>query len=242
MLNTLHLDADGKTARILFQSLPATRPRAKPRLVTSSGEVAAYRVTNGLNLSLDPAQLNPMGLSSADPEIIPGNGGEILDPDSLSTAFFDPTSANPVPLRDFREIDIVYDANGIERERRPHVQRKSNIDDLYPVKLGKRYPIASALTSFVFKRIYQLAHEDGLTRDFLFQLAKDLHETQQMVLLGAGPKGNQPLVIRDKGTPYRAFLYGEIGSGDQAGKYKLLLLLTDQELKRPEPANTGEPQ
>jgi len=60
-----------------------------------------------------------------------------------------------------------------------------------------------------------------------------LHEKQEVALLGAGPKGNQPLVVRDKGNPYRGFLYGEIGSGAQKDQYKLLLLLSDQELKRP---------
>jgi len=49
--------------------------------------------------------------------------------------------------------------------------------------------------------------------------------------VGAGTKGNQPLVIREKGSPYRGFLYGEIGQGENEGKYKLLLLLSDRELK-----------
>jgi hypothetical protein len=54
-----------------------------------------------------------------------------------------------------------------------------------------------------------------------------------MAFLGAGPKGNQPLVLRDRGNPFRAFLYGEIGSGQQADQYKLIVLLSDQELKKP---------
>ena len=54
-----------------------------------------------------------------------------------------------------------------------------------------------------------------------------------MALVGAGPKGVGPLVLRDGGTPFRAFLYGEVeGNGAQA-RYRLLLLLSDQELKRP---------
>jgi hypothetical protein len=54
-----------------------------------------------------------------------------------------------------------------------------------------------------------------------------------MALLGAGPKGAGPLVLRDGGMPFRAFLYGEAeGEGDKA-RYRLLLLLSDQELKKP---------
>jgi hypothetical protein len=79
----------------------------------------------------------------------------------------------------------------------------------------------------------QLVHTDGLTFDFLHGLARSLHESKSMALIGAGPKGTGPLVLRDGSTPFRAFLYGEAeGSGGQA-RYRLLLLLSDQELKRP---------
>jgi hypothetical protein len=63
-----------------------------------------------------------------------------------------------------------------------------------------------------------------------------LAERSEVALLGAGPKGNLPLVLREHGSAYRAFLYGEV---DQAGRYKLLLLLSDQELKLPEPKETA---
>jgi len=54
-----------------------------------------------------------------------------------------------------------------------------------------------------------------------------------MALVGAGPKGAGPLILRDGGQPFRGFIYGEAeGSGEQA-RYRLLLLLSDMELKRP---------
>ena len=49
-------------------------------------------------------------------------------------------------------------------------------------------------------------------------------------MLGAGQKGNQPLVLREGGSPYRAFLHGETGKD---GTYRLLVLLSNQELKLP---------
>jgi hypothetical protein len=55
-----------------------------------------------------------------------------------------------------------------------------------------------------------------------------------MALVGAGPKGAAPLVVRDRGNPYRAFLYGE-ADGEQ---YRLLLLLSDQEMKLPAAAGS----
>ncbi|HSU54544.1 MAG TPA: hypothetical protein VLT36_10830, partial [Candidatus Dormibacteraeota bacterium] len=159
--------------------------------------------------------------------------GEILEPESLSTAFIDPADSARVPVPNFVQTDIVYDATGQEKERRPHLTRKANVADIYPVKIGKRMPLQQALTQFVFKQTLQLLHEDGVTMDFLFSIAKELHEKQEVALLGAGSKGNQPLVVRDRGNPYRGFLYGEIGTGAQSSQYKLLLLLSDQELKRP---------
>ena len=50
------------------------------------------------------------------------------------------------------------------------------------------------------------------------------------MLLGAGPKGNQPLILRRGSVPYRGFLEGRI-EGD---KYCLLLHLSNLELKQPE--------
>lgn len=114
------------------------------------------------------------------------------------------------------------------------MSRKRNLDELHPVKSGKRLPLVATLTGFVFKSSLQIVHEDGVTRDFLYNIAKDLHDKQEMVMVGAGPKGNLPLVVRDDGTPYRGFLYGTI-SPDQEN-YQLLLLLSDQELKLPQPS------
>jgi hypothetical protein len=79
----------------------------------------------------------------------------------------------------------------------------------------------------------QLVHTDGLTFDFLHGLAKSLQDSQSMALLGSGPKGAGPLVLRDGGSPFRAFLHGEVEGAGDAARYRLLLLLSDQELKRP---------
>ena len=67
--------------------------------------------------------------------------------------------------------------------------------------------------------------------EFLFALAKELHDKQEVAFLGAGPKGNQPLVVREKGSPCRAFLFGEV----RGEEYRLVVMLSDQELKQPAP-------
>jgi hypothetical protein len=232
-MNTVHLDYQGKTARVSFQSLPAVRQKAAVRTLTSAGPVASVRIVNGVSASIDPFKITAQELIAGDPELAPERAGESLEVESLTAAYYDPAGERPEPIGDFKQIDIVYDAAGAEKERRAHVTRKTNLDDLHPIKIGKRLPLAQGLTAFVFKQVYQLVHEDGVTKDFLYEIARELEEKQELALLGAGPKGNQPLVVRDKGAPYRAFLFGEIGRGEDDGKYKLLLLLSDQELKRP---------
>ena len=76
----------------------------------------------------------------------------------------------------------------------------------------------------------QLTHINGLTYDFLYAMAKDLEDRDAMMLLGAGPKSNQPLILRRGSVPYRGFLEGRT-RGD---RYVLLLHLSNMEMKKPE--------
>ena len=117
------------------------------------------------------------------------------------------------------------------RRKNARTSRAANLNEIHPIKVGKRLPLEQGLAQFIFKHTFQLVHVDGLTFDFLRGLARDLHDKQELALLGAGPKGNQPLIAREKGSPYRGFLFGGI---DQ-DRYQLLLLLSDQEMKRPAP-------
>ena len=68
---------------------------------------------------------------------------------------------------------------------------------------------------------------NGLTFDFLFDMAKSLHEKESLMMLGAGEKGNEPLVFQDGGKSYRAFLEGRV----KGGSYLLLLHLSNLELR-----------
>lgn len=225
----LHIDFQGKSARVGFASLPATRQRFVWAQRTSAGPVARVRLLNGLNPAARPAELKAADLIAGDPEIDWVRGGRRLESE-LTTAYYDPRDGQLAPVGDFKEIDIVTDALGNEKERRPHVVKTPNLNGVHPIKIARRLPVLQVLTGFVFRHCYQLVHEDGLVMDFLLALARDLHAKKEMALLGAGPKGNQPLVVREGGTAYRAFLYGEV-NGEE---YKLVVMLSDQELKRPE--------
>ena len=212
----LHLEHSARSARVALHGLPLERPRQKTQNATAVGPVSTWRVVTGARKS-DPS-IGYDDLLEGDPEIDLALAGTEVDSDSATPAWFDPSAAEPRPIGDFADVDIVYDATGAEKTRRPHLVRRPNLNELHPVKVGKRLPIADALT-------------DGLTFEFLHDLAKDLADKGEVALLGAGPKGNLPLVLREHGTAYRAFLYGEVAEG----RYKLLLL-SDQELKLPETA------
>ena len=123
----------------------------------------------------------------------------------------------------------IYLPDGTEKEVRPEHMTEANIalNDV-PLKwTGKLIPKNKALRKFVFKKSYQLQHINGLTYDFLYDMAKKLAESKSLMLVGAGSKGTDPLVMANGGVPYRAFLEGRI-DGD---KYALILRLTNMELK-----------
>lgn len=228
MSELLHLDLNGKTARVSLRALPPARAERQIETRTPAGAVERRKVVTGVKTVLNP---NWNILAEADPEISVERAGKLLDPQETSAAYYDPEQPEPAPIAGFNKIDVIYNPDGAERERRPHLTRRDNINDLHTVKAGKRMKTEECLSSFVFRHSLQLAHEDGVQRDFLYQFAKDLHDKGEMAVVGAGPKGALPLVTRVGGSAYRAFLYGEV----EGESYKLLLLLSNQELKRPAP-------
>jgi hypothetical protein len=126
--------------------------------------------------------------------------------------------------------EIVRDPDGKERERRPRTRLPPNVAADTPLRwTGTFIKKSEAYRRFVFAMKLQLMHINGLTYDFLFNMAKDLQDREALMLLGAGPKSNQPLILRRGSTPYRGFLEGRV----QADKYCLLLHLSNLELKRP---------
>jgi hypothetical protein len=81
----------------------------------------------------------------------------------------------------------------------------------------------------VFSGARQIRHVNGLTYDFLHAIARELQERDALLLVGAGAKDTQPLVLRRGGLPYRGFLEGRT----RADQYCLVLHLSNLELKGP---------
>ena len=126
--------------------------------------------------------------------------------------------------------EIYNNKRELQKTQEP-IEMEANVrDDTPPLRWTKNFlSREKAISKFVFKKNLQLFHNDGLTYEFLFNMAKELHEKKQMVLLGAGEKGSDPIILQSNGTPYRGFLDGYIDDK----KYKLFIRLSNQELKLP---------
>lgn len=126
-------------------------------------------------------------------------------------------------------IEVLLDTTGKECDRREPVDVNGNVrDDIPLIWTGKKMPKSKVVRMFAFARTIQLQHLDGLSFDFLSEIAKELASEGVVVLLGAGKGGKDPLVFQANGTPYRGFLEGRV-DGD---RFKLLLHLSNMELKR----------
>ncbi len=181
-------------------------------LIATSGELAAVSTA----------------LIGADPEIDFANAGRLLRETARVYVGKDHQIVHNV-----RFWEIVRNADGSVRERRPRKMADTNMAGELPLRWsGIFIPREQAIRKFVFSGKMQLLHINGLTYDFLYAMAKELQERNALMLLGAGPKSNQPLILRRGGTPYRGFLEGRI----QDDKYYLVLHFSNLELKVPKVA------
>ena len=125
---------------------------------------------------------------------------------------------------------IIKDPSGEEKERRDLSKAMSNVTGESIVQwTGKTFPKSETIRKFVFQRKLQLKHVSGLTYDFLYDMAKSLHDSKSLMFIGGGAKGNEPLILTQGGEPYRGFLEGRV----DGEKYCLILHLTNMEVKVP---------
>ena len=162
---------------------------------------------------------------AGDPEIDMENAGRFMT--DTSRVYVDRDNAI---VRNVRFIEVVRNADGSVREERDRELAAMNVATDTPLTWSGRFiPKDKAIRKFVFSGKAQLQHVNGLTFDFLYAMAKELHEKDSLMLLGAGPKSNQPLILRRGGSPYRGFLEGRV-DGD---RYCLVLHFSNLELKVP---------
>ncbi|MFK7985984.1 MAG: hypothetical protein AB8I08_08120 [Sandaracinaceae bacterium] len=135
-----------------------------------------------------------------------------------------------------RILKVVYGPGGDELSRDDFVDVEATVgEELPPIPWsGRLMPIDAVIKRFAFVRKLQLRHVNGLTFDFLYEMAKHLEDEGKVMHVRAGQKGREPLIFQTNGTPFQGFLEGRT-EGDG---YKLVLHLSNLEIKsvtEPEP-------
>ncbi len=173
-------------------------------------------------------------LLDGDPELDIERYGKFLK--DTSRVYVDPDGKI---VRKVILYEILRNPDGSERERRIKKSPVPNTATETPLKWsGKLMKKSEVFNRFVFAGKQQIVHTNGLAYDFLFNIAKELEEKDSLMLVGAGPKSNQPLIFQRGGTPYRGFLEGRT----QGEKYCLTLHLSNMELKAPPPPQESNPE
>ncbi len=230
----LHLtNSKGRDATVLFGSLKGKASPSKGLV----GHTVVFRrylasTQDGTHAALshahseDGAEDYAQALVDGDPEVDMEQIGRVLG--DTSQVFLSATGE--VMHAPPKMVEVRYGPDGAERERKQPEDRESNANDELPVRwTGRRIKKADAVRRFVFSRTIALSHQDGLTYDYLHGMAQELADSGELVIMGGGEDGKQPLVLQTNGTPYRAFLEGRV----DGARYQLLLHLSNMELKLP---------
>jgi hypothetical protein len=229
MARTINLaDTKGRNAEVVFSGKtkkPITRqtgPKGEAvkniRILKGSAENSFQAL---LGKSGDTEKV-AQSIISSDPEINLLMTGRIIS--STARIILGPDFK---PASRVKCMEKVFQPDGTLKEERPVKENPANILLDYPVRGNRLISKSEAAKKFVFTKKYQLLHSNGLTFEFLYSLAEELQENKSLLILGAGPRGNEPLVFLDGGKNYRGFLEGRI----KDGKYLLLLHLSNLEIK-----------
>jgi hypothetical protein len=165
-------------------------------------------------------------LVSDDPEVDIETYGRFLT--ETSRAYLNPDGEI---VHHLSRWQVIHTPDGEEKERRPLELEDPNVASEVPLQWsGKLMKKTDACRKFVFSGKMQIQHINGLTYDFLYQMARELAGSDQVMMLGSGPKGIKPLVFRRGGLSYRGFLEGRV----EGKRYALILHLSNMELRRPD--------
>ena len=212
------LDAAPRAAEVRYLS-PTGRPVKSERLIRATETHAL----DALQKQFGEGEALSRALVEGDPEIdLQQVGRRVGDADRV---WLDPDGKL---VYSARVLQLVYDPSGAEKERKDFADVEATVSEESPLPWsGRLFPIEEVVRKFALVRAMQLRHVNGLTFDFLYGIAKALHEAKKMALVGSGAKGASPLIFGTNGTPYRGFLGGRV----DGEKYLLVLHLSNLELK-----------
>ncbi len=209
----------GKSERFTYVS-PSGKPVQSQRVVkaTEGRTYDALLAKHGAD-----AEALAKALASGDPEIDLEKVGRKLDDADRIWVRHDGTV-----LYSARILQVTYDPSGAEKSRQDFSDVEATVkEDAALPWSGRLFPLDEVVRKFALVRKLSLRHVNGLTFDFLYELAKTLQETNKLLLLGAGAKASGPLIFNTNGAPYRGFLEGRVKDGG----YRLVLHLSNLELK-----------
>ena len=222
-------DNKGRNAEVIFKSF-TKKPLVKT--ITQKGE--ATHIVRVLKSVAENSYEHLLKLNGGDEAV--AQALITADPEfdvSMTGLFVAETSkvyinSDLKPVFRIQKTEAVYLPDGSLKEERTPKETIANILAENPIKpAGKLLPKKEVYNKFVFSKKYQLTHINGLTFDFLYEMAKELQEKESMMMLAGGEKGNEPLVFQDGGKTYRAFLDGRV----KDKSYILLIHLSNLELK-----------
>ncbi len=225
------MDARKRDAQI---EVEGPTKRAANRWVDPSGQaVRLARLVKGTEKTTYEALLERFGSAEAvSSALIDGDPEIDLDQVGRRLTFTSRVYLGPKGnvLYVARVLKVVYDPSGNEQSREDFVDVEATVgEELPPIPwTGRLMPIDQVIRRFAFVRKLQLRHVNGLTFDFLYEMAKALEESGKLMYVGAGGKGQQPLIFQTNGTPFRGFLEGRT----RGESYRLVLHLSNLEIKR----------
>lgn len=224
-------NSKGRDAQVMAESV---RMPLRVRWLDAEGrQAASVRLMKGtldrdydsLRKKLGDPEKIAQALIEGDPEIDIETVGSLLRDTSRVYVNSDQQIVHAVT-----QIEIVRHPDGTEKLRRPKRASTANVTPEQPLLWsGKLMPKRDVFNKFVMVAKLQIVHINGLTYDFLFEMARALERKESLLLVGAGPRANQPLVFRRGSLPYRGFLEGRT----RGAEYCLLLHLSNIELKAP---------
>ena len=213
---------------------PAKRTGVRVHMVSPTGErTRSERLIRATDATSYDALVerfeSPEGVAKAlvegDHEIPLALVGSRLGNDA-STVFVDP-DGSVLAVAHF--LEVVVGPDGEERSRKEFLDVEATVTEegAPMVWTGRLMAKDDVIRKMAFTHVYQLRHIDGLTYEFLFNMAKTLADAGKMLFVGTGEKGAKPLIFSTNGSPYRGFLEGRV----DGTAYRLVLHLTNLEIK-----------
>ncbi len=128
-----------------------------------------------------------------------------------------------------RTLQVKLNPAGEEIDRGDFVDVSATVNEETPLPwTGKLFETGDVIRKFALVRKLRIRHVNGLTFDFLYEMAKKLQDEKKMMLVGSGKRGSAPLIFQTNGSPYRGFLEGRV----EGETFLLVLHLSNLELKR----------